>query len=101
MGQVQRAVTAAGLDHGHLARPVNLFELADPLVETNKIGAAAKQDVLAIVDDLVDAWMQIRACAAPKITAPLDESHAEPRLSECARGAHAGNAAAYHRHCLV
>ena len=50
---------AAGLDHGHLGGPVDFLFDADAAVEADEVGAAAEEDVLAVVDDFVDAGMQV------------------------------------------
>jgi hypothetical protein len=73
---------------------------ADAPVETDEIGAAAEEHVLAVVDDLVDAGMQVGAGASAEIAAALDELHAEPGLGQRAGRAHAGHAAADHDHRL-
>ncbi len=63
-------------------------------VEADEIGAAAEEDVLAVVDDFVDAGMQIGGGAAAEVAAALDELHAVAGFGESAGGAHAGYAAA-------
>ena len=93
MGPSTRA-PSAGLDHGHLAGPVNVVGDADAPVEADEIGAAAEEHVLAVVDDLVDAGMQIGAGAAAEVAAPFDEVHAESGFGKSAGRAHAGHAAA-------
>ncbi len=50
----------ARLDHRHLAGPVNLVRNADAPIEAHQIGAAAEQHMLAVVDHLAHARMQIR-----------------------------------------
>ena len=84
---------AAGLDHGHFFGPVNLLFDADPAVETDEVGAAAEEDVLAVVDDFVDAGMQIGRGASAEVAAALDELHAVAGFGESAGCAHAGYAA--------
>ena len=69
-------------------------ENADAAVEGDEIGAAAEEDVLAVVDDFVDAGMQVGGGAPAEIAASLDELHPIAGLSEGACGAHAGYAAA-------
>ena len=77
-------------------RPVNLLFDADAAVEADEIGAAAEEHVLAVVDDFVDAGMQIGRCAAAEIAATLDELHAIAGLGQGTGRAHAGHAAADH-----
>jgi hypothetical protein len=84
---------------------MNALRNADSPIEANQIGAAAKQDVLAIVDDFVDARMTVRAGPAAKIAAALDKPDAKTGLGKGAGRAHAGYAAADHncrfsRSCL-
>ena len=50
--------------------------------------------MLAVVDDFVDAGMQVGACAAAEIAAALDQLHAQAGLGKGAGRAHAGHAAA-------
>ncbi len=96
-GQARRAekrAAAAGLDHRHLAGPVNLIVDADALVEADEIGAAAEEHMLAVIDDFVDAGMQVGACAATKIAAALDELDTKAGIGQRAGSTHAGDAAA-------
>ncbi len=76
------------------ARPVNLFVDADALVEADQIGAAAEEDVLAVVDDLVDAGMQVGAGAAAEVASLLDEMYLKSAPCNGAGGGHAGYASA-------
>jgi hypothetical protein len=77
---------------------VNLVGYADALVETLQVGAAAEQDVLAVVDDFVYAGMQIGGRPAAEIAAALDEVDGKSRFSQGAGRAHACDARADHRH---
>ena len=67
---------------------------ADAAIEADEIGAAAEENMLAIIDDFVDTGMQIRAGASAEIAAALDELHAEASLGQGAGCAHAGNTGA-------
>ena len=69
----------ARLDHRHLAGPVDAVRDADASIEANEIRAAAKEHMLAVVDDLIDARMQIGTGAPAEVAAPLDELHAKAR----------------------
>jgi hypothetical protein len=69
---------------------------ADAPVEANQIGATAEENVLAVVDDFVDAWMKVRAGPAAQVTAAFDKLDAQPGFGERARSAHASHAAADH-----
>jgi hypothetical protein len=51
---------------------VNAVRDADAAIKALKIGAAAEEYVLAVVDDLIDAGMQIGAGSPAKIAALLD-----------------------------
>ena len=86
--------SAAGLDHGHFGGPVDFVLHADAVIEADEVCAAAEEDVLAVVDDFVDAGMQIGGGAAAEVATALDELHAIAGFSERAGGAHAGDAAA-------
>ena len=90
--------SSAGLDHGHLAGPVDAIVNADAAIEAHEIGAAAEEHMLAVVDDLVDAWMQVGTCASAEIATAFDKVHAESRFGQRTGSAHAGNAAANDGH---
>ena len=70
-----------------------LFD-ADAPIEADEIGAAAEEHVLAVVDDFVDAGMQVGGCAAAEIAAAFDELDAVAGFGEGAGGTHTGDAAA-------
>jgi hypothetical protein len=93
-GRTKRRAAAAGLDHCHLAGPVNLVRNAEMMVEADEIGAAAEERMLAVVDDFVDAGMEIGTGATTEVAAALDELHAEASLGESAGRAHAGDTCA-------
>jgi hypothetical protein len=63
------------------------------VVEADEVGAASEEDVLTVVDDFVDAGMQIGRSAAAEIAAALDELHAVAGFCEGAGRGHAGYAA--------
>lgn len=71
---------------------MNPVSHSDALIEPNQICAAAEENVLAVVDDLIDPRVTVRACATAKVSAALDELDAQTGLSEGASGAHAGHA---------
>src|SRR6185437_659508 len=85
---------AAGLDHGHLGGPVDFVLDADAAIEADEVGAAAEEDVLAVVDDFVDAGMEVGGGASAEVAAALGELHAIAGFGEGAGSAHAGDAAA-------
>ena len=92
--------TTAGLDHCHVAGPVDLVIDANAAVEGEEIRVGADKRVLAVVDNFVDAGMEIGAGAAAEIRAALEEGDPQAGLGESAGGAHAGYAAADYRHGL-
>ena len=71
-----------------------LFSTPMRSIEADEVGAAAEEDVLAVVDDFVDAGMQVGGGAAAEVAAALDELHAIAGFGEGAGSAHAGYAAA-------
>jgi hypothetical protein len=73
---------------------VDAIRDADALEETNQICAAAKEYMLAVVDDLVDAGMPVGTGTASKVAASFDEFDAQPGLGQRARSTHAGHATA-------
>jgi hypothetical protein len=80
---------------------MNPIRNADAAIKANEIGAAAKQNMLAIIDDLLDTRVQIRASPPAKEAAPLDEFHAKASLGESAGRAHAGDTSADNRDGLL
>src|SRR6185503_547125 len=73
---------------------MNLFFDTDAAVKGEKIGAAAEEDVLAVVDDFIDAGMQVGGGASAEVATAFDELHAIAGFGQCTRGAHAGDSAA-------
>ena len=51
---------AAGFDERHRVVPADILRDADALVKGKQIGAATKENVLAVVDDFTGAWMLVR-----------------------------------------
>jgi hypothetical protein len=76
------AGTAAGLDESHLVIPANFVFDANAAVELDEIGTNAKQDVLAIVDNLGGAGMFIRRRAPSEIGTALENGDAKTGISE-------------------
>jgi hypothetical protein len=79
---------------------MNLIEDANAHVKAAEIRAATEEHVLAVVDDLLDARMQIRGGTAAKVAALLDELYAKPSFGERAGCAYTGDATADHGHGL-
>jgi hypothetical protein len=73
---------------------MNLLFDADAAIEREEIGAAAEEDVLAVVDDFVDAGVEVGGGATSEVAAALDELHAIAGFGEGAGGAHACDSAA-------
>ena len=73
---------------------MNLVRNAETAIEADQIGAAAEERVLAVVDDLMHARMQIGAGAAAEVAPALDQLHAKASLGQSASRAHAGDASA-------
>ena len=65
---------AAGFEKCHPLVPANLVLDSDAVVELDEIGAAAQQNVLAVVDDFARAGMLIGGRPAAKIGPPLEQS---------------------------
>ena len=85
---------ASGLNHRHLICPVDAAGRAHPLVESNEVGAAAEENVLAVIDVLVDTWMEVRTGASTEIVAPLDEVDAVACFNQRASGRKTGDTTA-------
>jgi hypothetical protein len=67
---------------------MDLFSYANSPVETEEIGAAAEEHMLAVVDDFTDPGMKVRRGAPAKITSAFDELDPETGFGECAGSAH-------------
>jgi len=55
---------------------MNLIGDSDALVEGDQVGVGADQRMLAVVDDFVDAGVEVGGCTAPEIAAAFNELHA-------------------------
>ena len=66
---------------------------ADAPIEANQIRTATEQHVLAVIDNFVDARVQIRRCAPTEITSTLDDLHAVAGLGQRTSRTHPGDAA--------
>ena len=71
---------------------MNLRVNADTAVEGEEVGAAAEEDVLAVVDDFVDAGVEIGGGAAAEVAAAFDELDVITGFGEGAGGADASDA---------
>ena len=71
---------------------MNLRVNADTAVEGEEVGATAEEDVLAVVDDFVDAGVEIRGGTSAEVAAALDELDAIAGFGEGAGGADASDA---------
>ena len=78
---------------------MNAIRHADAPVEANQVCAAAEQDVLTVIDDLIYAGMQIGRSATTQVSAPLDKVHAKTSFGKCACSAHAGYATTNNGDC--
>ena len=88
------AGAAAGLDESHFVVPADFVFDADAAVELDQVGANAKQNVLAVVDDLAGAGMLVGGSASAEIGAALEESDAKAGISKGTGGGETGEAAA-------
>jgi hypothetical protein len=66
------AAAPAGLDVGEPAEPGDLVFNAEPGVKVDEVGAAAEQDVLAVIDGLAGAGVGIGGGAAANVGAAFD-----------------------------
>ena len=92
-GRPHHGSAAAGLDEGHLVVPADLVGDADAVVKLEQIGADAKQNVLAVVDDFAGAGMFPRGSAAAEERALLEERDAESVVGQGAGGGESGETA--------
>jgi hypothetical protein len=80
---------------------VNPIRHANTPIEPLQIRATPKQHMLAVVDNLAHAWMQIRRSPPAQIPAPLNKPHSEACLRKRARSAHPRNPTANHGDALT
>ena len=92
-GRLHDRGAAAGLDEGHFVVPANLVGDPDAVVERQQIGADAKQNVLAVVDDFAGAGMFPGGGAATEEGTLLEEGDAEALVGEGAGGGESGETA--------
>ena len=85
---------AAGSEEGEAVVPADGVEDAEAAVEVDERGAAADEDVLAIVDDLAGAGMFVGGGAATEVGAALEEVNAVACVGEGAGGGDSGQASA-------
>ena len=100
-GRAETRSTAARLNHGHLAGPVDLIVNANAFVESDEVGAAAEENMLTVVNDFVDARMQIGAGAPAQIAATFDKLYVKTCFSQRTGSAHAGDTTSDDRYRLV
>jgi len=80
---------SARLKKSHSLKPADAGGHTGTLVERNQVGAAAKQNMLAVVDHFPGARMLVGGSAAAQIRTALKQCHAEARGSEGGSGGQA------------
>ena len=73
---------------------MNLISDADALVEGDEVCATAEESVLAVVEDFVDAGVQVGTSASAEIASSFDEMDQKFAVCKTAGGREAGDAAA-------
>jgi hypothetical protein len=68
--------------------------------QVQNVCAAAKNNVLAVVDDFVDAGMKIRGRAAAHVGSPFEQLHSVAILRQCTRRSQSGNTTTNHRNTI-
>jgi hypothetical protein len=77
-GRFHHRGAAAGFDESHLVVPADLVGDADALVELDQVGAGAKENVLAVVDDLAGAGMLVGRSASAEEGTLFEEVTRKP-----------------------
>src|SRR6202034_2024905 len=90
---------AARFDEIHFVEPTDFVFHADAAVELDEVGADAKEDVLAVIDDFTGAGMLVRRSAATEVGAAFEESDAEAGIGEGAGRGQASETAAGDGYC--
>lgn len=63
-GGLENAPPPSRLHKGHPVEPTDRVAHPQALVQMDQIGTVAKQNMLAVVDDLAGPWMLVRRSAA-------------------------------------
>src|ERR1700676_36046 len=87
---------ASGLEKGHALKPANLVLNSNAPVELNQVGAAAEQNVLAVVHHFASAGMLIGRRPSTKIRAPLEEGDAKTAFHQRTTGGQSRKPASHH-----
>lgn len=88
------AGASAGFDEGQFIEPLNFVIYSKLLIEMDEIGAAAEQDVLAVVHHLAGAGMLIGRGASANVGASLKDCDLKTRIGKRAAGGQSGKTAA-------
>ena len=89
---------ASGLNESKAAVPADLVGGADAAIEVDEVGAAAQQDMLAVIHDFAGAGMLVGGGAASEVRTALEQGDLVSRLGQCASGGEPGQATANHGH---
>ena len=77
--RLEYRLPAAGLDKGHPIEPADVAFNSDSAIKGNQVGAAAKQNVLTVIDDFAGAGMLVGRCTSAEVRTALEEGHSETR----------------------
>ena len=80
--RLQRRRAPTGKDERDLVVPADLLFHPEAAIELDEIGAAAQQDMLAVVHNFRGAGQFIRGCAPTQVGAPLEQFNLISRLSQ-------------------
>jgi hypothetical protein len=93
-GTVQEMNLSGAVDESHRALPADQVADAQPAVEVEQIGAAAEQDVLAVVELLAGLGLFERSGAATQGSSGFEQCDGDAGGFEGDGGGHAGEPAA-------
>ena len=88
------AGAAAGFEKRHLVVPADVVFDADAAIELDQVGAAAEQDVLAVVDHFPGRGMLVGGGASTEEGTAFEKGDFVAGAGEGSRGGQAGQAAA-------
>ena len=71
------------------------------MIKPRQIGAAAKENMLAVVDHLARAGMKIRRGAPTQVATPFQNSHPKTCIGKRARCRETGDPAADYGNCIL
>src|SRR4051812_40332990 len=97
---VDNRVPSARFEEVQPRKPADFVLHSTSPIQVDQVGAAAEQDVLAVVDDLASPGVLIRRRPAAQIRTPFIQPHSVPHFRQGAARGKTGKSAANNRYAL-